>query len=60
MSEHARMRTTVAGAAGLGVLGDVLMRAPGAPSLNAVLWAAAGVLFAHGSLPFEALCQVQP
>jgi hypothetical protein len=43
MNAHPRIRTpALAAAAGLGVLGDALLRASGPPALNAVLWSATG------------------
>jgi hypothetical protein len=43
MNAHPRIRTpALATAAGLGVLGDALLRASGPPGVNAVLWSAAG------------------
>jgi hypothetical protein len=43
MNAHPRIRKpALATAVGLGVLGDALLRVPGPPGLNAVLWSAAG------------------
>jgi hypothetical protein len=45
MNAHPRIRTpALASAAGLGVLGDALLRASGPPGLNAVLWSLAGAV----------------
>jgi hypothetical protein len=45
MNAHPRVRgNALVGAAGMGVLGDVLMRGSGEPGLNIALWSGAGVV----------------